>query len=107
MPIYTVCLGITIAVEAKSEEEAIERAEAELQYEPKDGVAGQGRGALEFDVYDVSKVNVKDGVITFEQSKDLALKIIICRTPVHYYHMGGIATANNVVKRRRELRPKG
>ncbi len=66
MAIYAVCLGLTLAVEANSEEEAIEIARANLQHELQNGIAGEERGTLEFDLYDVSKVNVRDGIITFE-----------------------------------------
>lgn len=66
MAVYAVCLGVTLAVEARSEEEAIESAKAELQHELEND-AGQEKDALEFDVYDVSKVDVKDGIITFGQ----------------------------------------
>ncbi len=66
MAIYTVCFGMTLAVEAEGKEEAIEKARAELQYELDHSIVGQERGAWEFDVYDVSKMGVRDGIITFE-----------------------------------------
>ncbi len=66
MAIYTVCLGMTFAVEAKSKEEALEKARAELQHELDHGIAGQERGAWEFDMYDLSKVDVRDGIIIYD-----------------------------------------
>jgi hypothetical protein len=65
MVIYAVCLGMTLAVEAKSEEEAIEKARTELQHELDNGIAGRARGAWDFDMYDVSKVDVRDDVMIF------------------------------------------
>ncbi len=58
MVIYTVCLGMTFAVEAEGKEEALEKLDH--------GIAGQKRGAWEFDMYDVSKVDVRDGIIIIE-----------------------------------------
>ncbi len=66
MAIYTVCLGMTLAVEAEGKEEAIEKARAELQYELDHSIAGQERGAWEFDMYDVSKMASYDGIIAFD-----------------------------------------
>jgi hypothetical protein len=66
MAIYAVCLGMTLAVKAKSREEAIEKARTELQYELDHGVAGQEKGVWDFDTYDVSKMAVSGGIITFD-----------------------------------------
>jgi hypothetical protein len=66
MTIYAVCLGMTLAVAAKCEEEAIEKARAELQGELDQGTADQQKVAWSFDTYDVSEVRLRDEVITFK-----------------------------------------
>lgn len=66
MAIYAVCLGMTLAVEANSGEEAIEMARAELQNELDHGIAGKERGAWEFDTYDVSKMEIRDDIMIFK-----------------------------------------
>ncbi len=57
---------MTLAVVAKCEEEAIEKARAELQVELDQGNCGQQKVAWTFDTYDVSKVQLKDEIIDFE-----------------------------------------
>lgn len=64
MTIYTVCLGITLAVDAKSKEEAIEKARAELQGYLDD--RDKRAIANDFDLYDVSELVVKDNTILFK-----------------------------------------
>ncbi len=66
MTIYTVCLGMTLAVAAENEEEAIEKARVELQGELDNGHSDKQRAAWNFDMYDVSKVVVRDEIITFK-----------------------------------------
>ncbi len=65
MTIYTVCLGITLAVDAKNKEEAVEKSRAELQ-DYLDGVDGNKRmDAKDFDLYDVSELYMKDNIVSF------------------------------------------
>ncbi len=66
MTIYTVCLGMTLAVAAENEEEAIEKARVELQGELDNGHPDKQRAAWNFDMYDVSKVVVRDEILTFK-----------------------------------------
>jgi hypothetical protein len=66
MTVYAVCLGMTLAVAAECEEEAIEKARAELQCELDHGIADQQKVAWSFDTYDVSEVRLRDEVITFK-----------------------------------------
>lgn len=66
MTIYAVCLGMTLAVAAESEEEAIEKARIELQGELDNGHPDKQRAAWNFDTYDVSKVVIGDEIITFK-----------------------------------------
>ncbi len=66
MTIYTVCLGITLALDAKSKEGAVEKAKAELQGY-LDGVDGNKRmAAKDLDLYDVSELYVNDNAIFFK-----------------------------------------
>lgn len=66
MAIYAVCLGMTLAVAAECEEEAIEKARAELQGELDQGIEDLQKVAWSFDMYDVSEVRLKDETITSE-----------------------------------------
>lgn len=66
MTIYAVCLGMTLAVAAESEEEAIEKARIELQGELDNGHPDKQRVAWNFDMYDVSKVVMRDEIIAFK-----------------------------------------
>ncbi len=66
MAVYAVSLGMTLAVIAENEEEAIEKARIELQGELDNGHLDRQRAAWNFDMYDVSKVVVRDEIITFK-----------------------------------------
>ncbi len=66
MTIYTVCFGITLAIEAKSKEAAIEKARAELQSYLDGGDGNKRMDAKDFDLYDVSELDVKDNIINFK-----------------------------------------
>lgn len=66
MAIYTVCLGMTLAVVAESKEEAVEKAREELQEEIDQGGGDLHRVAWNFDLYDISEMVLKDDTITFK-----------------------------------------
>ncbi len=66
MTIYTVCLGVTLAIDGKSKEEAIEKARAELQGYLDGGDGNKRMAAKDFDLYDVSELYVKDNTVIFK-----------------------------------------
>jgi hypothetical protein len=63
MAVYAVCLGMTLAVAAESEEEAIEKARVELQGELDNGHPDKQRVAWNFDMYDVSEVMIRGEIL--------------------------------------------
>ncbi len=59
MAIYTVCLGIALAVEASNKEDGIEKARAELQGYLDGSDGSEKMIAKDFDLYHVSELNMK------------------------------------------------
>ena len=64
MAIYAVCLGMTLAVAAENEQEAVQKARSELQCKLENEDECQREDASGFDMYQVSRMIVKDeGII--------------------------------------------
>ena len=68
MAIYAVCLGMTLAVAAENEKEAVKKARSELQCKLEEEEGSRGKDALSFDMYQVSRMIVKDESIICAES---------------------------------------
>lgn len=60
MAVYAVCLGMTLAVAAEDEQDAVEKARLELQCRLEEEDEMKGRDAWNFDMYQVSKMNLEN-----------------------------------------------
>jgi hypothetical protein len=66
MTVYAVCLGMTLAVAANDEQEAVEKARSELQCRLEEGSMHPEEDAWSFDMYQISKMNFKNEVLIFD-----------------------------------------
>ncbi len=66
MSVYAVCLGMTLAVAAEDEQDAVEKARLELQCRLEDEYEMKGRDAWSFDMYRVSKMNLKNEALIYD-----------------------------------------